>query len=79
MGFFDKISGAVALFSVDLSRGGQGVDLNVVDGAINGIASTGRRVSLTLKRLQTGIPQDYVTVFALGLLALVVAVLFFLI
>ena len=77
IGFFDKISGAVALFSVGLSRGGQGVDVNVVDGAINGIAVTGRRVSSTLRKLQTGIPQDYVTVFALGLLALIIAVLFF--
>jgi NADH-quinone oxidoreductase subunit L len=77
LGFFDKISGAVATFSVDLSRGGQRVDLGVVDGAINGIAATGRRVSSTLKRIQTGVPQDYVTVFALGLFVLVVAVLFF--
>ena len=77
LGFFDKISGAVATFSVDLSRGGQRVDLSVVDGAINGIAATGRRVSSTLKRIQTGVPQDYVTVFALGLFVLVVAVLFF--
>jgi NADH-quinone oxidoreductase subunit L len=76
IGFFDKISGAVALFTVGLSRGGQSVDLNLVDGAINGIGATGRRFSSTLRRLQTGIPQDYVTVFALGLLALIVAVLF---
>ncbi len=77
-GFFDKISGAVAQVSIGISRGGQGIDLGLVDGWINGIASTGRKFSSTLKRIQTGIPQEYVTVFALGLFALLVAILFFL-
>ncbi len=79
LGFFDKISGAVAQLSIDVSRGGQGVDLSVIDGAINGIASVGRKFSSTVRRLQTGVPQEYVMVFTLGLFALVVAVLFFLI
>ncbi len=77
-GFFDRISGAVAQASIDLSRGGQGIDLGIIDGWINGIASTGRKFSSTLRRIQTGIPQEYVMVFALGLFALVVAILFFL-
>jgi len=77
LGFFDRISGAVATFSVDLSRSGQRVDLGAVDGMINHIASIGRRISSTITRIQTGIPQDYVIVFSLGLLALVVAALFF--
>ena len=77
-GFFDKISGAVALASIDVSRGGQGIDLGFIDGYINGIALTGRRFSSALRKLQSGIPQEYVAVFALGLFALVVAILFFL-
>jgi len=77
-GFFDRISGAVALFSVDLSKQGEKIDLGIVDGWINDTASAGRRFSSTLKRLQTGIPQEYVLVFALGLFALTVVVLFFL-
>ena len=79
LGLFDKISGAVATFSVDLSSGGQGLDMGIIDGGINGIASVGRRLSSSLRRIQTGIPQDYVVVFVLGLFALIVAVLFFLI
>ncbi len=78
LGFFDRISGAVATFSLDISRSGQSVDTGIVDGAINGIGLAGRRFSYTLKRIQTGIPQDYVTIFALGLFTLIVAVLFFL-
>ncbi len=77
-GFFDKISGAVAQLSIGISRGGEGVDLGVIDGWINGMASSGRKFSSTLRRIQTGVPQEYVTVFALGVFALVVAILFFL-
>jgi len=79
LSFFDRISGAAASLSLGLSRDGQGVDLNAIDSTINGIASYGRRISLTLKKIQTGIPQDYVTIFVIGLFALIVAILFFLI
>ena len=79
LGFFDRISGAVATFSLDVSRSGQSVDTGIVDGAINGIGLLGRRISSSLKRIQTGIPQDYVTIFALGLFALIVLILFYLI
>ena len=78
IGFFDKISGAVAQLSVDISIGSQGLDMGIIDGAINGVASVGRKFSSAVRRLQTGVPQEYVTVFALGLFALVVAVLFLL-
>ena len=79
LSFFDRISGAAASLSLGISRDGQGVDLNAIDSGINGIASYGRKISLTLKKIQTGIPQDYVTVFVIGLFALIVAILFFLI
>jgi NADH-quinone oxidoreductase subunit L len=79
LGFFDKISGAVAQLSLGVSAGGQRIDLGVIDATVNGMALEGRRFSSTLRRLQTGVPQEYVAVFALGLLALVVAVLFSLI
>jgi NADH-quinone oxidoreductase subunit L len=77
-GFFDRISGAVAQLSIGISKGGENIDLGVVDAWINGTASTGRKFSSLLRRIQTGVPQEYVTVFALGLFALVVVVLFFL-
>jgi hypothetical protein len=55
------------------------VDLGIIDGTINGIASQGRRFSSTLRRIQTGALQEYVMVFVFGLFVLIVAVLFFLI
>ena len=77
-GFFDRISGAVAQLSVGISRGGEELDVGVVDGWINGTAGLGRKFSSTLKRIQTGVPQEYVTIFALGLFAMIVVVLFLL-
>jgi NADH-quinone oxidoreductase subunit L len=77
-GFFDRISGAVSQASIRLSKGGESVDLGIVDGWINGTANLGRKFSSTVKRFETGVPQEYVTVFALGLFALIVLVLFFL-
>jgi len=77
-GFFDRISGAVAMFSVGLSKEGEKIDLGVVDGWINDTASAGRKLSSGIKRVQTGVPQEYVLIFALGLFALTVLVLFFL-
>jgi len=76
--FFDRISGAVAVFSVDVSSGGQKIDLGVVDAVMNSIATAGRRFSLRLRGIQTGVTQEYVTIFVLGLFTLIVAVLFFL-
>jgi NADH:ubiquinone oxidoreductase subunit 5 (subunit L)/multisubunit Na+/H+ antiporter MnhA subunit len=77
VGFFDKISNGVAHLSLGISHMGQRADVGIVDGTINNIASGGRGISSTLKKIQTGIPQDYVTVFAIGLFALIVAILFF--
>jgi NADH-quinone oxidoreductase subunit L len=77
-GFFDRISGAVANFSVDLSTTAEKVDVGVVDGWINRTASVGSKFSSLLKRIQTGVPQEYVLIFALGVFVLTVLVLFFL-
>ena len=77
-GFFDRISDAVAALSIDVSSGGQRVDVGLIDNVMNQIAATGRRFSSAVRRIQTGVPQEYVTAFAIGLFALVVAVLFLL-
>jgi NADH-quinone oxidoreductase subunit L len=79
LGFFDKISSAVAQLSVDISRVGEGLDVGVIDGWINWTAGLGRKFSSSLKRIETGVPQEYVTIFALGLFAMIVIVLFLLI
>jgi NADH:ubiquinone oxidoreductase subunit 5 (subunit L)/multisubunit Na+/H+ antiporter MnhA subunit len=71
-GFFDRISNAVSLLSVGLSKTGDRFDLQIVDGAVNGVASTGRRFSRAISKLQTGVAQQYLMVFAFGVFLLVV-------
>jgi NADH:ubiquinone oxidoreductase subunit 5 (subunit L)/multisubunit Na+/H+ antiporter MnhA subunit len=75
-GFFDRISGAVSGLSVGLSSGGDRFDLQVVDGAVNGVATTGRYFSRAVAKLQTGVAQQYLLAFALGLFLVVVAMVF---
>jgi len=74
--FFDRISGTVSGLSVGLSRGGDTFDLQVVDGAVNGVATTGRYFSRAVAKLQTGVAQQYLLAFALGLFLIVVAMVF---
>ncbi len=75
LGFFDKISGAFAALGVGVSVIGDTVDVKAIDGIINGVARAGRRISTGLKRVQTGIPQQYLLVFVGGLFLLVLYVL----
>jgi len=70
--FFDRISGAVSGFSVGLSKGGDTFDLRVVDGAVNDVASGGKSFSDLLSRLETGVTQQYLLVFAFGVFVVVV-------
>jgi NADH-quinone oxidoreductase subunit L len=75
-GFFDRISGAVSALSVGLSKESDSFDLQIVDGAVNGVATIGRRLSGIAAKLQTGVAQQYLLAFALGLFLVVVAVVF---
>jgi NADH-quinone oxidoreductase subunit L len=75
-GFFDRISGGVSKISVGLSRSGDRFDLHVVDGAVNGVAATGKRFSSVVAKLQSGVAQQYLLVFAFGVFLVVVALVF---
>ena len=74
--FFDRISGGVSGLSVGISSGGDRFDLRVVDGAVNGIAATGRRFSRAISNLQTGVVQQYLLIFAFGVFLIVIALVF---
>ena len=75
-GFFDRINGAVSQLSVGLSKRGDRFDLGVVDGAVNGVATTGKRFSSVVAKLQTGVAQQYLLVFAFGVFLIVLALTF---
>jgi NADH-quinone oxidoreductase subunit L len=75
-GFFDRISSGVSRVSVGLSRSGDRFDIHVVDGAVNGVAATGKRFSSAVAKLQSGVAQQYLLVFAFGIFLVVVALVF---
>jgi NADH-quinone oxidoreductase subunit L len=52
-------------------------DLKIVDGLVNAIADVIQGGSLSLRRIQTGVIQNYILAMALGILGMVVIYLFF--
>ena len=67
-----RVNEAGSVLGVYLSTAGNWVDVNIVDGVANGISSLGQAVSRGLRRMQTGIVEQYVQVFALGIIVIVV-------
>lgn len=70
LAFFDRINYGVASGGVGTSKLLDKVDLRVIDGFINGIASAGKRFSEIMRRLQTGIVHQYVFAFVMGMVLL---------
>jgi NADH-quinone oxidoreductase subunit L len=75
-GFFDRIGGAVSSLALGLSRVSDWFDIEIVDDAIDDVAMTGKRSSRTISKLQGGVVQQYLFVFAFGVFLLVVAMVF---
>lgn len=73
---FDGVNTKFARFMVKTSNASNFVDVNVVDGAINGIATLGQKASKGLRRLQTGITENYILAFVIGIIVLVVLLFF---
>jgi NADH-quinone oxidoreductase subunit L len=67
-----RVNEAGSVLGVYLSTAGNWVDVKIVDGVANGISSFGQTVSRGLRRMQTGIVEQYVQVFALGIIVIVV-------
>ncbi len=59
-----------------LSAAGNWVDGKIIDSAANGIAATGQSFSKTARRLQTGVTEQYILVFSIGLVVLLLAFVF---
>jgi len=73
---FDGANTKFARFMVKTSNASNFVDVNVVDGAVNGIATLGQKTSKGLRRLQTGITENYILAFVIGIILLVVLLFF---
>lgn len=71
----DRMNNAGAYIGLSFSAAGNWVDTRVIDGAANGISTLGQALSRAAKRMQTGITEQYIFVFALGLSLLIVALI----
>jgi NADH:ubiquinone oxidoreductase subunit 5 (subunit L)/multisubunit Na+/H+ antiporter MnhA subunit len=66
-----RVNEAGSVAGVALSTAGNWVDTKVVDGVANGFAAVGKALSRAVRRIQTGVVEQYVQVFALGVVVMV--------
>jgi NADH-quinone oxidoreductase subunit L len=75
LGGMFRVNNAGPTLGISLSAAGNWLDTKVVDGVANGVSSVGQFFSRALRRLQSGIVEDYVFVFALGIIVLMILLL----
>ncbi len=75
-GLWDPLSYVVARDVVEYSKASRQLDERVVDGAINEVSTEGSRLSNIMKRFQTGVTQQYVITFAIGIFLLLAYMIF---
>jgi NADH-quinone oxidoreductase subunit L len=73
IGFLERVNLAGSALGYGLSRAFNWIDVKVIDGVANGMATAGQSLSLAARRIQSGVTEQYVLVFSLGLLVLLVA------
>jgi len=72
LNIFDRMNFGFAGGGVGVSRAFGWVDTDLVDGFVNWVGTAGSSASDFLRRIQTGIVQQYVFVFVLGIVLLAV-------
>ncbi len=75
-GLWDPLSYLVARDVVEYSKASRQLDERVVDRAINDVSTEGSRLSNIMKRFQTGVTQQYVITFAIGIFLLLAYMIF---
>jgi len=73
---WDKLSSTIARDVIDYSRASGVLDSEVVDGAVNDVATAGSRLSNLLRRLQSGVTEQYIISFAIGIALLLIYMIF---
>ncbi|MDA4125106.1 MAG: NADH-quinone oxidoreductase subunit L [Thaumarchaeota archaeon] len=66
-----RVNQAGSVLGVSLSTAGNWFDVKVVDGVANGFSALGQAFSRFVRRMQTGIVEQYAQVFAIGIIILV--------
>ncbi len=73
---FNALSYFIATLGITLSKVSNFIDVRIVDGIINGIAGTGKKLSNAFGKLQTGIVEQYVALMTTGIVVTVFIVLY---
>jgi NADH-quinone oxidoreductase subunit L len=72
-----RINNVGPSLGISLSNAGIWFDSKVIDGAANGVSTVGQAFSRTLRRLQGGVTERYILVFAAGVVVLLVIFLLY--
>jgi len=75
-GVWNRLNNAIGRDIMDYSRASDQLDTQVVDRAANEVASYGSRLSNLLRKLQSGVTEQYVIAFAIGIILLLAYMLF---
>jgi NADH-quinone oxidoreductase subunit L len=75
-GIWNRLSSTIGQDILDYSRASDQLDTQVVDRAANEVASYGSRLSNLLRKLQSGVTEQYVIAFAIGIILLLAYMLF---
>ncbi len=75
-GIWNRLNNAIGRDIMDYSRVSDQLDTQVVDRAANEVASYGSRLSNLLRKLQSGMTEQYVIAFAIGIILLLAYMLF---
>jgi NADH-quinone oxidoreductase subunit L len=70
--FLYRVNDAGALLGIQFSAAGNWIDRNLVDGAANGISSVGQYFSRGARKIQSGVLEEYILVFSVGMLILLI-------
>jgi len=75
-GIWNRLNNTIGRDIMDYSRASDQLDTQVVDRAANEVASYGSRLSNLLRKLQSGVTEQYVIAFAIGIILLLAYMLF---
>jgi NADH-quinone oxidoreductase subunit L len=75
-GIWNRLNNTIGRDIMEYSRASDQIDTQVVDRAANEVASYGSRLSNLLRKLQSGVTEQYVIAFAIGIILLLAYMLF---
>ena len=75
-GIWDRLSPTIARDIIDYTSVSGTLDSTVVDRGVNDVATAGSRLSNLLRRFQSGVTEQYIMVFAIGIVLLLVYMIF---